>query len=101
MEKLITYENLRNFAYCNAGICEGKIKGIVLDFMGLGFASMFDEDTELGIFYAQKGILYVLPYNNPWSWMNRQAVAYTDEIIDAEQACMMIFDLVMSSDLFD
>ena len=82
MEKLITYENLRNFAYCNAGICEGKIKGIVLDFMGLGFASMFDEDTELGIFYAQKGILYVLPYNNPWSWMNRQAVAYTDEIID-------------------
>jgi len=27
--------------------------------------------------------------------------SYTDEIIDAEQACMMIFDLVMSSDLFD
>lgn len=34
------------------------------------------------MFYAEKGILYVEPYNNPWAWMNNQAVKYTDEIID-------------------
>jgi dipeptidyl aminopeptidase/acylaminoacyl peptidase len=28
-------------------------------------------------------VLYIHPYNNPWSWMNAQAVAYTDEILDA------------------
>ncbi len=43
---------------------------------------MYDEDTELGKLYAEKGILLVVPYNNPWAWMNRQAVAYTDELID-------------------
>jgi dipeptidyl aminopeptidase/acylaminoacyl peptidase len=31
--------------------------------------------------YAEGGIIYVIPYYNPWSWMNRQAVAYTDEIV--------------------
>lgn len=81
MEKIITYDNLRNFAYCNAELCKGSIKGIVLEFFGLGGASMFHEDTEKGIAYAQKDILFVLPYNNPWAWMNEQAVRYTDEIV--------------------
>jgi dipeptidyl aminopeptidase/acylaminoacyl peptidase len=44
---------------------------------------MFDEDTNEGVYYGEEGVLYVHPYNNPWSWMNAQAVAYTDEIIDA------------------
>ena len=43
---------------------------------------MHDEDPAEGCFFAEKGMLYVIPYNNPWAWMNRQAVAYTDEIVD-------------------
>ena len=49
MEKIINYENLRNFAYSNDKICEGEIKGIVLQFFGLGGKEMYAEDTESGL----------------------------------------------------
>lgn len=82
MQPIITYETLRNFAYSNDRIVKQPIKGIVLSFFGLNSSTMYDEDTPEGIFYAERGILYVVPYNNPWAWMNRQAVAYTDEVLD-------------------
>lgn len=82
MQQIITYENLRNFAYSNDKIVKQPIKGIVLSFFGLNSSTMYEEDTPEGIFYAERGILYVVPYNNPWAWMNRQAVAYTDEVLD-------------------
>ena len=82
MEKLITMENLRNFAYVNNGVCAQPIRGIVLDFFGLGGQNMFHQDTETGKYFGERGILFVVPYNNPWAWMNRQSVAYTDEILD-------------------
>ena len=43
---------------------------------------MFFEETEEGIQFAEEGILYVVPYQNPWAWQNKQNVSYTDEIID-------------------
>jgi len=82
MEKIINDQNLRNFAYVNDAICKMPIQGIVISFSGLGGMIMHDHDFTEGEFYAEKGILYVEPYNNPWAWMNNQAVAYTDEIID-------------------
>ena len=65
MEKIIHYKNLRSFAYSNDKICKKPIKGIVVEFFGLGGTSMFDEDTEMGKFYADLGILFVVPYNKP------------------------------------
>ena len=82
MEKIITYENLRHFAYSNDHLIKDEIKGIVVGFMGLGGLTMHAGDPGDCIDYAKRGILYVLPYFNPWCWMNRQAVAYTDEILD-------------------
>ncbi|MBR6766887.1 MAG: prolyl oligopeptidase family serine peptidase [Clostridia bacterium] len=82
MEKIISYENLRSFAYVNDRICTKPVKGIIISFFGLGNMSMFENETLEGEYYGEKGILYVVPYNNPWAWMNRQAAAYTDEIID-------------------
>ena len=82
MERIITYENIRSFAYVNDRVCKRPIRGIVLDFFGLGGQAMYHEDTEAGKFYGEEGVLLVVPYNNPWAWMNRQAVAYTDEILD-------------------
>lgn len=43
---------------------------------------MFKDETVEGEYYGDLGILYVHPYNNPWNWMNRQAISYTDEILD-------------------
>lgn len=82
MKQIMTYDNLRNFAYTNDRICKKPIKGIVLSFFGLGGTEMYHEDNLTGVYYAERGILYIVPYNNPWAWMNRQAVDYTDEIID-------------------
>ena len=82
MEKIITIENLRSFAYCNNHICKKPVKGIVLSFFGLNVSVMYNEDTEDGIRYAEQGILYLFPYENPWSWMNKQAVDYADELVE-------------------
>lgn len=81
MEKIITYENLRNFAYSNDHLIKGEIKGIIVSFFGLGGMYMHADDLGDAIEYAEKGIIYVITYYNPWSWMNRQAVAFTDEIV--------------------
>ena len=82
MEKIITFDTLKSFAYVNDEICAKPIKGIVLQFFGLGSTKRFPTDTVEGEYYGEKGILYVFPYNNPWCWMNKQAVDFTDEIID-------------------
>lgn len=82
MEKIITYESLRSFAYSNDRICSGPIRGIAVSFFGLGGAAMFSEDTKEGKFFAEHNIIYIVPYANPWAWMNRQTAAYMDEIID-------------------
>ena len=82
MEKIINYDNLRSFAYVNDKICKKPIKGIVISFFGLGETIMYNSDTKEGELYAENGCLYVVPYNNPWAWMNKQAVSYTDEILD-------------------
>ena len=82
MNKIITYETVRRFAYVNDSVCRMPIRGIVINFCGLNNKDIFDEDTNDGVYYGNEGVLFVSPYNNPWSWMNSQAVDYTDEIID-------------------
>ncbi|MBE6589440.1 MAG: hypothetical protein E7643_04610 [Ruminococcaceae bacterium] len=82
MEKIITYDTLRSFAYSNDKLIKGEIRGIVLHFSGLSFKDMIDSDPSDAKEYAEKGIVYIVPYFNPWCWMNKSAVALIDEIID-------------------
>lgn len=82
MEKVINYENLRYYAYSNDKAIKGDIKGIVIDFFGLGGQAMFREDTKTGTFFAENGVIFIVPYTNPWGWMNRDEVRLADEIID-------------------
>ena len=58
-----------------------RIKGIVLVFFGLNCVLRYEDDFAEGLEYAERGILCVVPYNDPWAWMNRRAVRYTDEIV--------------------
>lgn len=83
---IITYETLRLFAYSNDAIVKGDIKGIVVDFKGLGNMEMVEDQNWRGKDLAEKGIVYIIPYNNPWNWMNEQAVRYTDEVIGVIKA---------------
>ncbi len=82
MNKTITLENIRHFAYVNTHLLEGQIRGIIIDFFGLYNQSMYDTDREESIRFARKGLLHVVPYCNPWAWMNRQAVEYCQDILD-------------------
>ena len=90
MEKIITFEKIRQFAYVNDAVCRRPIRGVMVFFPGLNNRDMHAFDPEEGEFYGEQGILYVIPYNNPWSWMNKQAVTYTDEIMDV---LFHVFDL--------
>ena len=80
---MITYDKLRLFAYSNDKLIKGDIRGLVVDFQGLGFNGILDEDPEDGLYFAERGIVYVIPYVDPWAWMNRVAVLTTDSIISA------------------
>ena len=82
MEKIINYQNLRNFTYSNDKSIKGEIKGIVLNFVGLNGIKIYNNDPGEALEFAEKGIIYLTPYYNPWCWMNRQAVSYVDEIIE-------------------
>jgi len=82
MEKIISYENLRKFTYSNDKSIKGEIKGIVMGFSGLGGTAIYDSDPPDALDFAEKGIIYLIPYYNPWCWMNRQTVRYVDEILD-------------------
>jgi len=83
MDKQITFDNIRSYTYINNQVLQGSVRGIVIHFTGLGGMRMFDEDTDIGRYYGEMGILYLFPYVNPWCWMNPQTVAFADEIIDA------------------
>jgi dipeptidyl aminopeptidase/acylaminoacyl peptidase len=41
---------------------------------------MINADPADALELAEKGIIYVIPYYNPWAWMNEQAVDFVDEI---------------------
>lgn len=82
MNKIINYDNLRQFAYSNDKLIKGEINGIVLNFSGCSVYTMYDTDTHLGEFYAKHGVIFIIPYYNPWSWMNEPAVNLIDEILD-------------------
>ena len=82
MERIINYDNIRSFAYVSDRVCKKPIKGIIIEFSGLGDGRTFNEERSDAIAHGEKGLLFVVPYLNPWSWMNRQAIACTDEIID-------------------
>lgn len=82
MEKIVTLDNLHQFAYCNHAVCQRPIRGLTISFFGLGGTDMYQEHKD-GTRYGQEGILLLIPYQNPWAWMNRQTVAFTDELVDA------------------
>lgn len=82
MKKIITYETLRNFAYSNDHLIKGEVRGIVLKFYGLGGMTIHNNDPGDALEYAERNIILVIPYHNPWAWMNRATVALVDEIIE-------------------
>lgn len=73
------------FAYTNQELLKDSPKGIALSFHGLNGSAMIQEHTSFAYACAEKDVLLVMPYDNPWSWMNDQAVKMVDALITAIQ----------------
>lgn len=90
----IRKDNLASFAYTNEPLLQQSPQAVALDFHGLNMNQMLQEHSEKARLYAQRGVLLVVPYDNPWSWMNSVAVAETDAIVDAVYAKLSLSDRV-------
>lgn len=92
MTGLITKETLDTFCYSNIPHINGEVGGICVSFRGLGATAMISDDTEIAQLrptverakkLADAGVVFFVPYLDPWNWLNDEAVATTDAIIDA------------------
>jgi len=81
--KFINPNNLSNFAYVNLDICKKPYKGIIYDFIGLGGMTFTDDPPyHFAEKCSERNILYIMPYLNPWNWMNDTAIKTMDMIVD-------------------
>ncbi|MBO4407521.1 MAG: prolyl oligopeptidase family serine peptidase [Clostridia bacterium] len=82
----IAEKDLKLFAYTNRALLREAPRGIVLQFIGLGGNTrMITEDPEEAKLFAARSILFVIPYIQPWAWMNRASVSLTDAVV----ACLI------------
>lgn len=66
----------------NDEFLRGGIRGVVVTFQGLNHRYREDADP-LEMELGSVGVLTVCPYYGPWSWMNRNARAFVDELLAA------------------
>jgi len=59
-----------------------KITGVIFKFHGLGAPGLRVEMEPHEWEWTKAGALVVFPYYGPWSWMNRSARAFCDELVD-------------------
>ena len=75
-------ELLKKVAWIGGENLARPIKEIVLKFSGLGVHTMKGEAEDDDLAWASHGGLVVVPYHNPWTWMNQDTVDFVDELID-------------------
>jgi len=59
------------------------ITGVILSFHGLGAPGLKSAAEMDELAWAAAGGLVVFPYYGPWSWMNRNARAFVDDLVTA------------------
>ena len=82
-------EPLERFAYAAFPSAGSAPRGVVVHFMGLGSQwQAREEDGPHGLeregaaAATAAGAVFVVPYLDPWNWMNAAACAETDRILD-------------------
>jgi pimeloyl-ACP methyl ester carboxylesterase len=73
---------LDRVAWIGSPYLREPIRGIVLDFRGLGDGSMKGGASASELEWGDAGALVVTPYHDPWAWMNPATRAFVDELVD-------------------
>jgi len=79
-------KKLHQVAWIGDAWVRKPIRGVVLSFHGLNMTGGKTQPSTEELGWAQAGGLVVFPYYGPWGWMNRQARALVDEIVEAVYA---------------
>jgi dipeptidyl aminopeptidase/acylaminoacyl peptidase len=74
---------IKQVAWVGSHYVRKPIRGVILTFHGLGSGALKEQPTTEELAWAEAGGLVVFPYYGPWSWMNRAARRFTDELVDA------------------
>ena len=89
-KKYINKDTIRLYANTNEEHLVMPVKGIVVEFPGLGGGSclgglmdMQSYSSKESLLFAQKGIIIAYLFPGPWSWGNKGAVRMADAVIDA------------------
>ena len=78
----IRWDNIRQFAHCNADSVRKPVRGIVVFHHGLG-CKQFDPNLKgWEEDYARHGIVALHPHASPWGWMNDVSVRLADALVD-------------------
>jgi alpha-beta hydrolase superfamily lysophospholipase len=80
---MITHALLDKFAWLNTEYVKPPISGIVLCFPGLGSCGMKAAPDVNDLEWGHAGALTVLPYQDPWGWMNPSVLHFVDDLVDA------------------
>lgn len=78
-EQIICADNMRSFCYTNAHLVT-RARGILLTLHGRGDPGTLS-DSPWAELLAEKGIVQIFPYYDPWAWLNRSAVNLCDALI--------------------
>lgn len=73
---------MKETSWRNDEFLRGAIRGVAVTFQGLNNRYRTDA-SPLDMALGEAGILTVSPYYGPWSWMNRAARAFVDELLAA------------------
>ena len=83
---MISKELLNQLAWIGTEQVNGPVSGIVLRFPGLGSTGMKTDADAAELEWGQAGALTVIPYQDPWGWMNPRVVRFIDQLVEAIRA---------------
>ena len=86
----INEQTIYQYANTNEEVLTGPVKGIIVEFPGLGGGSCLGGIMDMGAYniywterFGAKGILVAYMFPGPWSWGNKGAVRMADAVISA------------------
>jgi len=104
LKKYINKDTIYYYAKTNEKFIKAPIKGIALEFPGLGGGSCLgglddlgDYDTDFAKQAAEAGVVLAYVYTGPWSWMNTGAVRVADAVVDALKEKYNLGDVPVTS----